>query len=245
MNPAIAVLFCCMAILAQGAVIIDPTIADITFNGGLSKPFGVRKMFGAAGPFNRLEKSKCIGEDCIFDPISNCIGVECNVLVENKVREMEVQKQLQDQMVLQNAQFVEQQQLLNEQKRLQQQRILTKEAGLIKQALEQETQMDEQRAFIDVAQRLQKAQLLEQMKTTPIDIAASTGLLNAIRKTCTIEGCFFTPKSLADMMKDAQFDLGTGRGLQNTIKKTCTAEGCFFTTDPFVGLEQIRLPRLT
>nr|CAI5822852.1 unnamed protein product [Callosobruchus analis] len=151
MNPAIAVLFCCMAILAQGAVIIDPTIADITFNGGLSKPFGVRKMFGAAGPFNRLEKSKCIGEDCIFDPISNCIGVECNVLVENKVREMEVQKQLQDQMVLQNAQFVEQQQLLNEQKRLQQQRILTKEAGLIKQALEQETQMDEQRAFIDVS----------------------------------------------------------------------------------------------
>nr|CAI5822848.1 unnamed protein product [Callosobruchus analis] len=57
MNPATAVLFCCMANLALGAVIIDPTVADIALSGDLAKPSRIARMVGAAGPFNRFGKS--------------------------------------------------------------------------------------------------------------------------------------------------------------------------------------------
>ncbi|VEN53323.1 unnamed protein product [Callosobruchus maculatus] len=170
--------------------------AAIAMDAAALSPFGIEKLGLGAGPFDVVGDSRCIGEACIFAPVSKCIGGECaNVLAENQVRQVEVQKQLQDQLELQNAQFVQQQQLLNEQKRLQQERILSGEAALTQQAVEQEAQLEEQRAFVDAAQRLQRAQLLEQMKTAQINLAASKGLWNSIRKTCTAEGCFLAPNS--------------------------------------------------
>nr|CAI5822844.1 unnamed protein product [Callosobruchus analis] len=163
----------------------------IVMDAGALSLFGIMKLGLGAGSLDISGYSRCIGEACIFAAASNCIGAECvNVLAESQVRQLEVQKQLQDQLELQNLQFSQQQQILNEQKRLQQQRILIEEAALTRQAVEQEAQLEEQRAFVDVAQRLQRAQLLEQMKAAQINLAASQGLWNPNKKTCTAAGCF-------------------------------------------------------
>ncbi|CAH1995562.1 unnamed protein product [Acanthoscelides obtectus] len=192
MNPATVVLFSCIAIIARGAVIVDPTAAAIALNAGFSsRPFGIGRLAGGAGGlFNLIGSNSCIGGACFSSTASNCVGAEC--LVEDEIRKVEVQKQLQKQLEIQNAQFMQQQQILNEQQRLQQERILTQEAKLTQQAIEEQAMLEEQRALVDVAQKMQRAQLLEQLKTARMNQVVNNGLWNTMDKSCGPEGCLFT-----------------------------------------------------
>ncbi|CAH1995561.1 unnamed protein product [Acanthoscelides obtectus] len=201
MNPATIVLFSCMAIMAQAAVIVDPTTAAIALNGGVgSKPFGIGRFADdAAGLFNLIGRNRCIGGVCSPNAVSNCIGAECD-LVEDQVRKVVVQKQLQKLQAIQNVQMIEQNQLKNEQESLQEVRMLAQEAGLQQQVANQQAQLQEQAAFVDITQQLHKVQLLDQLRAAQIKInqAASSILWNPVRGVCGPTGCFLTKKTLVD-----------------------------------------------